>query len=102
MNNIIEQKKQRYYPALNIVSIIFKIMAFLFIIAGIVISIYYLANINDDILPVIGFIFAGLWIALWFFAIAELIKVMVNISADIFNVYKQISNNNIIDTQERK
>lgn len=72
---------KKRYPALRTISVVYKVLAWVAALAGIVGAINVFANNNSDFAALIalGYIIGGLFVALIFAAISEGIKLFIDI-----------------------
>ncbi|MFO8145125.1 MAG: hypothetical protein R6T89_05300 [Candidatus Syntrophosphaera sp.] len=76
------------YPTLNVISLIFKIIGIVLVVVGIIAGIVMLIN-GSGFLAFLGSIIGGILSAVSFFAASELIKLAINVAADINQIKKK-------------
>ncbi|MGC9361788.1 MAG: hypothetical protein ACP5F3_02560 [Candidatus Syntrophosphaera sp.] len=76
------------YPTLNVISIILMILGIIMIVAGIIAGIVMLVN-GSGFWAFLGSIIGGILSAVCLLAVSELIKLAVNVAADINQIRKK-------------
>jgi len=83
-----EDKDKTKYPALKLISGVYKLLAHLTAIISILISVFYILNNNGEyIIPIITIISGGI-LVITFFAISEIILIFIDIEKNTRDVEK--------------